>query len=150
MTQIYDEIISRCVETKKGIGSIICVVINACKSHVVAEKLWNEGVKHVICWKTLVNDEATKAFAESLYRTLGAEEDNYVNFSFAFEKTVRDLSMLGWFIADPNDVESLRKKQQERFKLGMKASGIPLMYPNVSHCKNQVNFHGVSIRLPSL
>ena len=47
------------------------VFLNGCLSSQYADKLVRGGIKYVVCWETIVLDEAATIFAEAFYGALG-------------------------------------------------------------------------------
>lgn len=55
--------------TKEG-GPIECMVLNACSTEAVGSLLRSDGVPHVICWQSTVDDEVAVEFSQAFYECL--------------------------------------------------------------------------------
>jgi hypothetical protein len=51
-------------------GTVECVVLNACKSEGLGNKLRDIGVSHVVCWRSNVQDTTATQFAVQFYKSL--------------------------------------------------------------------------------
>jgi len=51
-------------------GTVECVVLNACSTEDMGRRLRAEGVKHVVCWRGEVYDEAAMEFSKMFYQSL--------------------------------------------------------------------------------
>ena len=63
-------------------GPIECIVLNSCKTLNFGEKLRQQGVPYILCWKTDVDDEIAREFTQEFYSAL--LQDDTRNYKIAF------------------------------------------------------------------
>eukprot|EP00961_Rhodomonas_salina_P109477 1473563-Rhodomonas_salina.1 len=72
-----------------GVGTVECVLINACSSEHMARMLRHAGVPHVVCWRTAVKDATALAFSQTFYSVLSTTPEGR-GYACAFEKAAAE------------------------------------------------------------
>ena len=65
-------------------GPIECVVLNACSTHAMGQKLLQRGVPCVLCWTTPVQDETARERCEHFFRALVEDASGARDYKRAF------------------------------------------------------------------
>jgi serine/threonine protein kinase len=103
-------------------GSIECVMVNACNSIGVANRLVAHGIKFVIAWQYELENTAATLFSTSFYASL---QDQPTDFEFAFHKACNTLVQNGYALEDPANAAYANEHPDET------AAGIPrLLMPS--------------------
>ena len=63
-----------------GIGTIECVVLNACNTVVLGKQLRDAGVPHVVCWRSEVHDSTASMFTSHFYASYEENKDLKLSF----------------------------------------------------------------------
>ena len=77
-------------------GSIEGVVLNACETEDMGEKLRSAGVSHVVCWRSEVQDNTAGEFVLAFYASLDEQDPlQQRNYQLAFRRAVARISSGG-------------------------------------------------------
>jgi hypothetical protein len=128
-------------------GTVECVVLNACETETVGKLLRQNGVPHVVCWRSEVKDETAMEFAKQFYTALTQDSTNYRRaFKMACELVQSPhlcwLSKDGNIEADGDDADtidseltrSLNNTKGELELEGLAALGFKLIYKGKDMC----------------
>lgn len=78
-------------ETDSGAGTVECVVLNSCCTRLLGIQLRKEGVPHVVCWRSQVEDRIAAKFAERFFKRLATNPRDYKT---AFDEGQEEVSRL--------------------------------------------------------
>jgi hypothetical protein len=75
-------------------GTIECVVLNACKTEEIGNKLRTAGVPHVVCWRSKVNDTTATDFAVNFFTVLdqSGKTEGIRDYKLAFHQAAARIS----------------------------------------------------------
>ena len=87
-TQLVDrtQIAAAFEEHCSGFSTIECVVLNACRTHVLAKSILQSGIKYVVCWKDSVDDQKAREFAVQFYTALAKTYPRDIQHAFDLAK----------------------------------------------------------------
>ena len=72
-----------------GVDGVECVVLNACETEQIGKKLRTVGVRHVVSWRSEVEDGTASRFALDFYKSLDQQNPlNAKNYKHAFHQAV--------------------------------------------------------------
>ena len=126
---------------KQHRDTLRCVLINGCNSLFLAHRLVEVGVPCVICWETMVRDDAAAFFGEAFAIALARGDDHRAAFDSACSavKSVQQLGNLDngkrahvpkFEFADPESLEFASARTYGRSdQSGGWAAGIPRLIP---------------------
>jgi len=140
---ISQGILNRCNGDKNAL--IKCVFLNACSSKDIGEDI-EQYVDTVVCWDTDINDEASRAFAESFYHYLGISRDNCEDFCRAFERATTALKMRGWALIDPKKESLLKERQLVVSSPAMRAAGVPMLLNSPQMGNDAIDIKGEKVQ----
>ncbi|GFH52601.1 hypothetical protein CTEN210_09077 [Chaetoceros tenuissimus] len=123
-------------------SSVKCVFLNTCESEKVAMHLRdNPCLENVAYWKSKVEDNAAKSFAEAFYEYLCMNRrQNYLKFAEAFQFAKEHIELRNYLLLDPvADIDELERKKREVARPDLVAAGIPGFYDNTMKEKGESN-----------
>ena len=127
---------------KPGQRGLELVFLNGCESHVLGQLVCKSGVNHVVCWTTVVPDEAAYLFSRGFFRNLGEQYSSTYDYRAAFEAGKAAITnqkrrhrqadgseiLLPYFeLLDPLDPETRRPRGM--LDSGSFAAGVPVLLP---------------------
>ena len=75
------------------VGGIECVVLNACETEKMGKILRTAGVRHIVCWRSEVEDGTANQFALDFYKSLDQQDLSQTkDYAHAFRQAVARMS----------------------------------------------------------
>ena len=115
-------------------GTVDCVVLNACNTEMLGQRIRLAGVPHVVCWRTEVQNATAITFAKEFYKSLDEQDlQQGMDYPKAFRQAAARMLMWGAASSDT-------RKKAPKFMASHAQDFIYLLSTQGDHAPEKVYF----------